>query len=243
MKNPICISTGTIYKLSNDRNEMIKILQKFKPDGIELSFAYPQYILDFQISDENLKYMQSLKFNSIHAPWKEISYSDNELCHTVLKAIENLYKQINAKNVVIHFKTDSDVSVVEGYNFVTSTENGEWYTENWPKTPDAISLILNQDDNLKFTFDFAHALTVSSNDVPIYVNRYKEKISEIHFSDRQKEAPDHWFLHKNDNEEIRKLLSHLKVLDVPVVLEGVATDESELPLIGKEMEYAREIFS
>jgi len=74
MKNPICISTGFLYRLMNDRNEMIRKIKEFSPDGIELSFAYPEYLSDFILSEENLKYLQSLKFISIHSPWKEISY-------------------------------------------------------------------------------------------------------------------------------------------------------------------------
>ena len=102
MKNPICISTGFLYRLTNDRNEMIKRIREFSPYGIELSFAYPQYLFDFVINKDNLDYLQSLKFNSIHVPWKEITYGSNQKTKNVLEAIEKLYKQINAKNVVFH---------------------------------------------------------------------------------------------------------------------------------------------
>jgi hypothetical protein len=242
MNNPICISTGAVYKFSEDMNEKIQMLEKFSPDGVELCFADSQHLLDFKITEENLSYLRGLKAVSIHAPWKEIVYNDNELCHQVLCTIEKLYKQINANNVVVHFKTDSDVFVVNNYNFVTSAENGEWKTEKWPNTPEGISSILGLNNKLRFTFDFAHALTVSSDDVPGYINLFSQIISEIHFSTRQKDAPDHWFLHKHDSEEIRKLLSYLKPLNVSIALECVAADESELPLIKNEMEYARWIF-
>ena len=77
MKNPICISTGSFYLLMNDRNEIIRKIKEFSPDGIELLFAHPQYLFDFVISEENLNYLKSLKFISIHAPCKEITYDSS----------------------------------------------------------------------------------------------------------------------------------------------------------------------
>jgi hypothetical protein len=77
MQNPICISTGCLYKLLEDRNEMVKELRKFSPAGIELSFAYPEYLLNFDLDKDNLEYLRSLKFNSIHAPWENITYGEN----------------------------------------------------------------------------------------------------------------------------------------------------------------------
>lgn len=240
MENPICISTGFLYRLTNNRNEMIKRIREFSPYGIELSFAYPQYLFDFVVNKENLDYLQSLKFNSIHVPWKEITYGNNQEAKNVLEAIEKLYKQINAKNVVFHKNQIEDIQIITNYDFTVSIENGDW-RELAGNNVEKIQEALKENPKLKFTFDFAHALTVSSNDIPLYIDKFKDKIIEIHLAMLNEDLKDHWFLHKYDNQEMRNLLNHLKNIKVPIILECVASNNDEVQLIKKEIEYIKEI--
>ena len=239
MQNPICISTGFLYRLTNDRNEMISKIKEFSPEGIELSFAYPQYLFDFVINKENLEYLRNLKFNSIHAPWKEIIYGNNQKGKDILAAIEKLYKQIGARNVVFSNKEQiADLNSITSYNFITSIENDDW-KHPLSNTLEEIGEILSKNKHLKFTFDFAHALTVFPKNIPVYINKFKGKLIAIHLAMLNKNLKDHWFLHKYDSKKMRTLLNHLKNINVPIVLECVAADWSEVPLIKKEIEYIK----
>jgi len=240
MENPICISTGFLYRLTNDRNEMIRGIREFLPSGIELSFARPQYLFDFAISQENLEYLRNLKFNSIHAPWKEIVYGDNQKSKDVLGAIEKLFKQIKARNVVFHKEQIDDIRAVVNRSFIASIENGDW-RETSGNSPEKIGRILKENPSLKFTFDFAHALTVSPDDILIYLNKFKDRLISIHLAMLDRILKDHWFLHKYDSEETRMLLNHLKETSVPLVLECVASDNNEVQLIKNEIEYLRRV--
>ncbi len=219
---------------------MISRIRKFSPEGIELSFAYPQYLFDFIINKENLDYLQSLKFNSIHVPWKEITYGNNQESKNVLEFIEKLYKQINAKNVVFHKEQIEEIQIVTNYDFTASIENGDW-KELAGNSVEKIEEILKGNPKLKFTFDFAHALTISSNDVSLYVNKFKDELIEIHLSMLNKNLKDHWFLHKYDSQEMRNLLNHLKNINTPIVLECVASNNGQVQLIKKEIEYIKGI--
>lgn len=239
MRNPICISTGFLYRFMNDRNDMISKIKEFLPFGIELSFAYPQYLFSFMINKENLEYLKTLKLNSIHAPWKEIIYGNNQKSKDTLEAIEKLYKQIGARNVVFHREQLDDINIITNYNFVASIENADW--KETGNTIEEIGIILNENKKLKFTFDFAHALTVSSDDIPIYLNKFKDRLIQIHLSILNKELKDHWFLYKYDSEKMRTLLSRLKSTDVPIVLECVASNQNEIQFIKKEMNYIKVI--
>jgi len=240
MKNPICISTGFLYRLTNDRNEIINKTREFSPDGIELSFAHPQYLFDFIIDKENLKYLKSLQFISIHSPWKEISYGNNQTCKDILEVIEKLYKQVGAENVVFHVEKIEDINILKEYDFIASIENKDWRYDS-VNTVEQIEAILNKNKSLKFTFDFAHALTVSPNDIPKYITKLKDRLIAIHLSMLNKQLKDHWFLHKYDSKQMRNLLNCLKDINVPIVLECVASDWSEVPLIKKEIEYIKSI--
>ncbi len=243
MKNPICISTGLVYLLTNDKNKIIEIIREFSPDGIELSFADPQYIFDFSITKENLEYLQSLKFNSIHGPWKNIEYGDNHKCKDVLKSIEDLYKKIGARNVNFHLfdvNKAEDTKVFNKYNFNFSVENDDFRNPGL-NTVEKIDKVLRANEKLKFTFDFAHALVASPQEIPVFINRFRDKLAQVHLSYLTKEMKDHWFLHKYDSKEMRDLLNYLKSTNVPIVLECVASNWEEISLVKKEIEYIKAI--
>jgi hypothetical protein len=240
MNNLICISTGAVYKFSEDMNEKIKMLRGFSPVGIEICFADSQHLIDFKISEENLSYLKSLKWVSIHAPWLGVRYGRNRRTDEVVKSMRYLSDLINAKNVVFHGNFADDFSFFKNCDFVYSIENSDW--RYFFHTVSEMKELFANNDDYKFTFDFAHALTVDPLDAHIYIEKFKDRLIQIHFSYLSRELSDHWFLHKHDNKEMQELLECLKPLSVPIVLECVATDESELSLIKKEMEYAREIF-
>jgi len=238
MGNLIGISTGLVYKLTNDRNSMISKLREFSPDGIELSFAKPDYLFRFKITAENQSYLKSLKFVTIHAPWKDISYGKNEKCYKTLKAIEELYCKINAENVVFHPEQIKDYNVFKRYNFRSSIENEDWRRK--ANNVKSIGELLDKNPDIWLVFDFAHALTVSSEEIPDYINRFRHRISEIHLAMLNNDLKDHWFLHKYDCQKIRELMENLKGIDVPIVLECVASNDGELNLIKKEIKYIKE---
>lgn len=239
MQNLISISTGFLYKLTRDRNWMIDTIRAFSPEGIEISFARPGRLLDFKISDSNLKYLKGLKYVSIHAPWKDISYGDNQRSKDVISTIKRLYDLIGAKTVVFHQGNVEDSSFITNSGMVVLTENMGWNEK--PNTIEESDNFLNENPDVKFVFDFAHALTVSPDEVPLYLDKFRDKLIEIHISYKDKEPKDHWFLHKHDSPKMRELLNKVKDFDVPLVLECVASNEEEISLIKKEMDYFKRI--
>lgn len=234
-QNPICISTGCVYKLSDDKNDLIEELSKLFPMGIEISFAHPESLLSFNVSKNNLEYLRSLKFNSIHAPCKDIIYGRNKMSEKALQKISELYKQIDARNVVFHKDQIEDYGFIESSSFLASIENDDWRKSK--HSIEDMQMLFNQNKEFKFTFDFAHALSVSSADIPKYIQCFKNRLIEIHLSIIDKGSEKHEFLHKYDNTEIRKLLQLLKSFFVPVVLEGVVSSLTEMKLLEKEIEY------
>ncbi len=242
MKNPICISSGFLYKITDDINERINKIREFSLDGIELNIAILQYLFNFGevVNKENLVYLQSLNFNSIHAPDRKFPYGNNEKSMKTLKAIEKIYKKMNAKNVVFHREQIEDINVFSNYDFIASIENGDWEKMD-AKTPDQIGEILEKNPNLKFTFDFAHAFSVSPDDIPKYIDKFRDKLIEIHLSMIEPKTKEHWFVHKFDSKEIRNLLKCLKKTNAPIVLECVAFNKDEICLIKEEIKYIKSI--
>lgn len=77
---PVCISTGCCVDLGLDRLGSIYFLEKYweKIDGVELVFAFPSEALEFEFDKKAIVFLQSLEHNSIHAPFKEVAYENND---------------------------------------------------------------------------------------------------------------------------------------------------------------------
>ncbi|MDP3027882.1 MAG: hypothetical protein Q8N63_09335 [Nanoarchaeota archaeon] len=233
------ISTGFDYKISGDMNQQIKIIRDLSLEGlingIELNFAFPEKLFNFEITEDNLNYLRSLKFVSIHLPWKKIIYSDNPRARGVLSSAETLYKIINAKNVVVHTDEIKDFRIFNDYDICVSIENDDY--KKGANTVEQIQELLDKNKNLGLTFDFAHAISISNLEVDKYIQEFRQNISEIHLAMLDREMKDHWFLHKFKGDNLDNLIKSLKSLDAPIILECVARDSSELPLIKKEIKY------
>jgi len=239
MKNPISISTGCLHRLSEDRNKMVRELQKFSLSGVELSFNQPRHLLTFDIDKDNLEYLQTLKFNSIHAPAKNIIYGDNKTCKEVLRKISELYVKINAKNVVFHKNEIEDYSLIINSKFTSSIENDDWRK---PKNGiEYIKNLLDEHRELKLTFDFAHAMTVSPVDISEYLDYFKGRLAEIHISIINQETKRHDFMYKNNSEKLKDLTQLLKVASVPLVLECAVLDFKDIDSLKREIEYIKKI--
>lgn len=237
MKNLISISTGLVYKFTNDRNRMIEMLRKFSPDGIEISFADPDYLFQFNISDENVEYLKTLPYVTIHAPWKNIRYSDNPVCVKTLKAIEALYNKIDAKNVTIHSLEVYDYEVLNDCKFKISTEN-EDCRKPGNTTPEEIEKILNENPEFGFTFDIAHAMSVDPNHSDDFLKL--TRLQQIHVAYFDKEYPGHLPLFNHGNDEIEEYFRMMPE-KVPLVLEFTAETEEQIDWVKDEIEYLRDI--
>lgn len=226
-------------------NEKINILKGFPVDGIEVCFTDADDLLNFSINEENLKYLQGLKFNSIHAPWQNVDYGENEKCRNVLATIEKLYKQINARNVNFHIpdiEKVKETGIFNKYNFIFSIENDDGRRLGVPglNTVEKIAKALVINKNFKFTFDFAHALATYPKEIPEFIDKFKNKLSQIHLAYLANNGmKDHYFLFKNDTPELRQLLGCLKEVSVPIILECVVADKKEIKLIKNEINWLK----
>ena len=238
MDNPICISTGCVRRLLKDTNKGINLLRQFSPKGIEVSFPYSKNLINFDLEKDNLKYLETLKFNSIHAPFKDYIYENNEKSKEILRRISDLYKRINARNVVFHKDTIKDYDFIANNDFVVSLENDDWRK---PKnTMSRLKDVLDNNEKFKFTFDFAHALSTSS-DIDEYISCLGDKLIEIHLSIIDEDSKRHTFLHRKDSEKLRRKLQSLKSISAPIVLECGIPNLGKKDLLRKEIDYIRSI--
>lgn len=236
MKNIISISTGLVYKFTSDRNKMIEMLRVYGPEGIEISFADPELLFDFKITDENVRYLKGLSYVSLHAPWKNIRYGKNSISIKTLQALKKLYVEVEAKNITIEPAEIDDYAIFNDYPLKFSTENAD-YRKSF-KYPSEIKEVLLENSKFGLTFDFAHALTVDPDPINDFLDC--DRLQQIHLSYFSRELSDHSFLYKYSSE---KIIDQIKKIpeDIPLVLECVAEKEEQINCIAKEIEFLRGI--
>lgn len=241
MENLISISTGLVYKFITDRNEMIRKLRQFSPDGIELSFAAPEYLFNFSVTADNRAYLRSLPYVTIHAPWKTVVYGPGGNGQSVVAAIEKLYSEINAKNVTVHASEVQDFEMFHSPRCQGAVENDDW--RKGANRLEQIEAILRRYPWLKFTFDFAHALTISEDEPKAYLEKLGPRMSQIHLSYFDRKLKDHHFLCRHRNAQIDVLTKLAVTAGKPLVLECVAGTEAEIPWVSEEIKYIRQFNS
>ncbi len=241
MNNTISIWTWLVYKFFDNQNSRIKRLKDFDHEWIELCIADSEALLNLELEQENVDYLKSLEYVSIHLPWINIRYWDNERCRKVLSAVEKLYKKIWAKNVNVHDTEIDDYRIFQEFDFNVLIENDDYKFPD-TATPSRINEILWLNQNFRFNLDFAHALTLWGEITKEFIDNFRQKISQIHMSNLTKDIKDHNFLHRDATAETLDLLRYLKENlsdDIPLVLECVASNENEIDLISKEIEFLR----
>lgn len=241
MENKISISTGLVYKLTSNRDEMVDILRLFKPGGIEFCLAFPEYIETFDLNGENLDYVRSLGRVSIHGPWVGMNYGNNEKSKAVLKGLKKIVDLLDAANVNFDSGEISDFKIFSKADFPVTIENEDWRKKL--NRPDDFVKIIKDNPFLNYNLDIAHAMTVDINDVKTYFDLFGDKISQIHLSYLTKELKDHRFIHNLGEEDRGRVIEVFKWVPkkIPVVLECVADDEKEVSWIAKEIDYLRSI--
>lgn len=216
MKNPVCVSTGCFYPLGLDANQSVEKLRQLDPDidGVELLWASSHFLLKERLEPANMEYLKKLERNSMHAPWKGVSYGDNEQSLKVLDRIDKIYKQAGAENVVFHPDTVEDYDIILRRDFQASVEN----MDSRKKAGSDISgleELLDATPALGFVLDIAHCLTFSEQYLHDMMRHLGGRAVALHVS-----APKNGVSHALASDS--RALTYIENVPegVPLVLEG-----------------------
>lgn len=239
-KRVVSVSTGCFYKLGISKNEVIDLISGLSVDGVEVLFNKPQDIFDFELSELNLRFLKDKSFVTIHAPDGDVVYAGNPKAAEVLDRLENIYRLINAKNIVFHIHKDDELNILSYYAFQASVENDDWRKGENTNTVAGIGHILETNPRLKFALDIGHADSVGPTATREYVENFRDKLSEIHLSYVDKERHEHDFISRGRNIGDRDVFTRT---NVPIVIESVLQtptfDISEFNLLEKEIELVK----
>ncbi|TSA44617.1 hypothetical protein D4R51_03365 [bacterium] len=221
-----------------NRGGLIKYVEKLGVSGVEITLGHKEEISAFKISDKAKKWLKSLDYVSIHAPFRllEEAKDQNEVI-SQLDAISKLYKEVNAKNVIIHPDNLPSTKILEKYDFNISTENLT------PKSRMGISQmkkIFRKYPKIKLCLDVSHAYLWSELETKRIVDNFGDKISQIHFSGTYRKK-DHQSLRSVTKNFLRSI-EPIKNLQVPIVIEEDIEKEKGERYLVEEVEYIKAMF-
>ena len=217
MRKLICLSTGSLrhWSKGDNRDNLVSMASTFDVDGVELMLPRTEDVLGFSLSPINRKWMKTLEYVSIHAPYlivKKMKDMD-EIMH-VLERIQSIYSETGARTVVFHPDTMPKADILKQFDFHVSIENLEprkrfdlerleSHFRSYPKTG--------------FCLDVSHAFLYGEDETNRLLDAFYDRITEIHFSfsDGQKCHLPFSF----ENKSFLNSVLSLKNIDAPIVIE------------------------
>jgi len=106
----ISISTGCCFDLKLTQLESINFLEKYSSliDGVELLFATPKELMEFEFDKKSLDFLKSKQFVTIHMPFDEVEYKNDEVTKELIKKAEKLASEIKINYILFHPNTVTD---------------------------------------------------------------------------------------------------------------------------------------
>ena len=237
----VAISTGCCYDLKLNELESVHFLEKYPIDGLELLFASPEELIHFELDDKALSFLKKLKFVSIHMPFENINYAENQETQQLLAKAIGLAKQVNAQYLVFHPNTIKDFNSIKNTSIQVCIENTNKKEESY-RHVEKIKMILEKHSFLGFVLDIAHVLGNSLDPKDFLV--LKDKLKAIHVSGqwiKKGNLKEHGFLTEGTKEQLERIKPILN-LKKPKIIEADFYP-NKVPLIEKEIQLIKGIIN
>ena len=192
----VCLATGNFYKSSKGtpaltgRNTTLdtKLALQLPADGIELTFAQPQDVATFQLTDDEWEVLMQFRCNSIHAPWqwddgRRIFYGAEDT--PFMQKIGDIAARIRARHIVLHMFKPANLGMITDSLGIVSPRTILCIENTIKQYQLPFSLyrsILDMNPGMKLCLDTTHALTISPEELLGLLREFKTDIAYVHFS-------------------------------------------------------------
>jgi sugar phosphate isomerase/epimerase len=247
MKRKICFATGNIWRWCS-RNKSLDYVKKLHDakliEGIELTIGRLKDLNKFNINKKHLLWIKKLEYRSVHAPFGLVKYSTSEkdLVEN-LRKIDEVYKQINAHNIVIHPQDLPSLEyLIKFKHWNISIENMIPKSDISHKFLQKIFKLSENKLKMKICLDVAHAYLHSEKELEKLYDKFKGKISQFHLSGtyRKKDHQSMQIVTKKFMKSIECLFNSAE--EIPVIIEEDMRVKNFRKLVS-EIKYIRSLFS
>lgn len=235
----VSMSTGSVYKVAESILEHLHFIRKeFSGliDGVEICFIWKDDFDKFEFDQKTVDFLNSLEFNTLHAPVKYADYGKNEETKACFQKIRALSEQVNFEFATFHPNHVSDFSALSAVKnaCIENMPDGE-KRKGWQR-PQEFEAFFNKWGNFGFCFDVNHAIA-NGIDPKEFAVSLKDKIKYIHLNATRPGNANHDLLVESDAETLEKIQPVFS-LQKPLVIE-VNIEKEKIPLLKKEIELMR----
>lgn len=231
-------STGNIWSWSDSRAKLLDITRKLNVKGVELTFGSKEELLNFKLSKVNEKWLKSLEYVSIHAPFRLIKRYDKEEDIIIqLKKIEEIYKRTNAQNVIIHPGVLPSPKILNKFNMRFSTEN---MPKNRKVGVDNLKKIFKKYPKLGLCIDVTHSYLWSKYETRKLIENFNNRVTQFHLSATFR-GVEHLSL-KKASKDFLWSIKPLKTFGAPIIIEEDIRIKS-LKYVKDEIKYVKSLFT
>lgn len=235
MKRIFCFATGNLWKWAktDNRGPLLNYIRKLDIEGVEITFAEINELNAFRVSKTNMEWLKTLDYVTIHAPFRRPKgMSDTDYIAPVYR----LYKKLGAQHIIIHPQDLPEYSVLRKYRMNVSTENMRPYKHI---SHSDLERILRTYRGMGLCIDVAHAYVHSKDETKKLVERFRDKITQVHLSGTYGKQ-DHRSL-RIVTKRFMESIEPIRQLDVPIVIEE-SMKKKTIQYIKDEIAYCRSLF-
>jgi hypothetical protein len=237
MPRIISFALGNVWRWekTKNRNDFIKYAKNLGIGGVELTFASKEELFAFKLSPSNEKFLKSLDYITIHAPDMDEEYNEEEIIEQ-LNIISDIYKRINAKNVIIHPNCLPSRKILDKFKFKISTEN---LRKKRNITISDLKRIFKEYPKMGLCVDVSHAYSWSKQETENLIKAFGGRITQFHFSGAYR-GKDHQSLRIASKD----FLSSIELLfksKTPIIIEEDIKVKNE-KFLKQEVEFIKKMF-
>ncbi len=236
-------NSGVLRKCGVSLLDTIKFVKKINTNSFELCFPDPNSLLNFEATKEVIDILNSFNHLSIHAPFRNVVYRNDESTRKIILKLKELNNILNVEGIVFHPSDVKDFAYLDRINLPILVENMD-FRKNSFKTEGEITE-LKEKYGFGFVLDVEHAF---ENDPSMelckkFIKVMGDRLKEVHLSGSKKSLGindnNHCFLVESEfGYDILKAMK--EIADVPIILEASA-EENQEGILEDELKYIRDI--
>jgi hypothetical protein len=224
------LALGTIHRMDaslaadrdGDRNRLVCLARRYRVDGLELTLGSFGQVLLFRPSVENLRWMRSLAFVSIHGPVFPGCGAPGEAAR-VLDRLETLYADCGASNIVLHPDGLPDAAWMRGTSCGLSIEN---LAPSTGFDSERLADVLDAHPQAGLCLDLSHAFSGPEGEAEALLARFGRRLRQVHVS-AASGGRTHLRL-KHASRELLSAFAGICALGKPCMLEEDLSDPAEV---------------
>jgi len=236
MSKLIGLSIGCFWKWNEslNRNELVSIAKEFDINATELNlFRFPETV-NLKLSKENIAWLKSLDYVSIHSPNFYEYNTEKEIKH-YLDLVDKIYKQVNASNIVFHPLKMPKPKYLEDYDFNYCIENLH------DKFKNSVELKkYNNDYNAPICLDVCHSYVAGKGTTIDLINGFKNNIGEVHISGALY-GKHHVPLCKASKSFLNEIKA-IKKVNAPFIIESEFLEKNK-KIVKEELNFVKEFLN